>query len=201
MALKSAVLSLILSVIVVALKGGAYLLTGSVALFSDALESLINVVAAGAAITALWVASRPADDNHPYGHQKAEYFSAVLEGVLIIVASLTIMFSAVQALQHPRPLEALGLGLVVSSVATLLNWSYGRYLVRTGEHLRSPALVADGHHLLSDVVTSVGGNRRGGTGQAHGLACPGPHCGHRGGALRAVGGVQVGAGQPEQPAG
>ncbi|GGR11002.1 cation diffusion facilitator family transporter [Deinococcus ruber] len=156
MALRSAFLSVLLSVIVVALKGGAYLLTGSVALFSDALESVINVVAAGAALAALWVASRPADAEHPYGHQKAEYFSAMLEGALIVAASLTIMYSAAQALQHPKPLESLGLGVAVSSVATLLNWAYGQYLLRVGKRLQSPALMADGHHLLSDVVTSVG---------------------------------------------
>ncbi|GGJ68841.1 cation diffusion facilitator family transporter [Deinococcus aquiradiocola] len=156
MAVRSAYLSLLLSVIVVALKGGAYLLTGSVALFSDALESVINVVAAGAAIAALLVARRPPDENHPYGHQKAEYFSAVLEGALIIVAAIAIIWQSVQALQHPAELEALGIGLAVSSVATLLNWAYGQYLLRTGRALKSPALVADGHHLLSDVVTSIG---------------------------------------------
>jgi len=118
MAVRSAYLSLLLSVIVVVLKGGAYLLTGSVALFSDALESVINVVAAGAAIAALLVARRPPDENHPYGHQKAEYFSAVLEGALIIVAAIAIIWQSVQALQHPAELEALGIGLAVSSVAT-----------------------------------------------------------------------------------
>ncbi len=156
MAMRSAFLSIILSLIVVALKGGAYLLTGSVALFSDALESLINVVAAGAALAALRVASRPADAVHPYGHQKAEYFSAMLEGALIVAASLAIVYSAVQALLHPKPLEALGLGMVVSSVATLLNWGYGQYLLKIGKRLQSPALIADGKHLLSDVITSIG---------------------------------------------
>ncbi|WP_237725118.1 cation diffusion facilitator family transporter [Deinococcus alpinitundrae] len=154
--MRSAFLSIILSLIVVALKGGAYLLTGSVALFSDALESLINVVAAGAALAALRVASRPADAVHPYGHQKAEYFSAMLEGALIVAASLAIVYSAVQALLHPKPLEALGLGMVVSSVATLLNWGYGQYLLKIGKRLQSPALIADGKHLLSDVITSIG---------------------------------------------
>jgi len=155
-ALRSAILSLLLSVVVVALKGGAYFLTGSVALLSDALESVINVVAAMAAIAAIWVASRPPDANHPYGHQKAEYFSAVLEGALIVVAAISILYSATNALRDPKPLEGLGLGLIVSSVATLLNWGYGQYLLRTGRRLKSPSLVADGQHLLSDVVTSLG---------------------------------------------
>ena len=155
-AIRSAVFSLLIGVLVLALKGGAWLLTGSVALYSDALESVINVVAAGAAVTALWVASRPADDNHPYGHQKAEYFSAVLEGALIIFAALNILYSAGRELLRPQPLEALGLGLLVSGVATLLNLFYGLYLLRIGRRLRSPALTADGQHLLSDVVSSTG---------------------------------------------
>ncbi|WP_407543248.1 cation diffusion facilitator family transporter (plasmid) [Deinococcus radiomollis] len=156
MAIRSAFYSLLLGLLVLALKGGAYLLTGSVALYSDALESIINVVAAGAALTALWVAQRPADAKHPYGHQKAEYFSAVLEGSLIIVAAISILFSAYNDLRHPKPLEALGVGLLVSSAATLINLFYGLYLTRLGKQLRSPALAADGKHLLSDVVTSVG---------------------------------------------
>ncbi|WP_407572568.1 cation diffusion facilitator family transporter [Deinococcus altitudinis] len=156
MAIRSAFYSLLLGLVVLALKGGAYLLTHSVALYSDALESIINVVAAGAALTALWVAQRPADANHPYGHQKAEYFSAVLEGALIIVAAISILFSAYTDLRNPQPLEALGIGLVVSSAATLINLFYGMYLARLGKQLRSPALAADGKHLLSDVVTSVG---------------------------------------------
>ncbi|MGY2896287.1 cation diffusion facilitator family transporter [Deinococcus sp. UYEF24] len=156
MAIRSAFYSLLLGLLVLALKGGAYLLTGSVALYSDALESIINVVAAGAALTALWVAQRPADANHPYGHQKAEYFSAVLEGALIIVAAISILFSAYTDLRNPKPLESLGIGLLVSSAATFINLFYGMYLVRLGKQLRSPALAADGKHLLSDVVTSVG---------------------------------------------
>ncbi|GGO33003.1 cation diffusion facilitator family transporter [Deinococcus humi] len=148
--------SLLLGLLILALKAGAYLLTGSVALYSDALESIINVVAAGAALFALSIARKPADAGHPYGHAKAEYFSAVLEGVLIVLAAISIIYSAYQALQAPKPLEALGLGLLVSLGATLLNAGYGTYLIRAGRHLRSPALVADGQHLMTDVVTSGG---------------------------------------------
>lgn len=148
--------SLLLGLLILGLKGGAYVLTGSVALYSDALESIINVVAAGAALFALSVARRPADADHPYGHAKAEYFSAVLEGVLIVLAALSILYSAYRDLQAPKPLEALGLGLLVSLGATLLNAGYGLYLIRTGRQLRSPALVADGQHLMTDVVTSGG---------------------------------------------
>ncbi len=156
MAIRSAIFSLLLGLVVLALKGGAWLLTGSVALYSDALESVINVVAAGVAVTALWVARRPADDNHPYGHQKAEYFSAVLEGALIIFASINIIITAVRDLQRPAQLEGLGVGLLVSGAATLINLFYGLYLLRVGRRLRSPALTADGKHLMSDVVTSAG---------------------------------------------
>lgn len=156
MAIRSAFFSLLLGVVVLLLKGGAYLLTGSVALYSDALESIINVVAAAAALTALWVARRPADAEHPYGHHKAEYFSAVLEGALIVFAALNIIYTAAQELRAPKPLEALGLGLAVSGAATVINLLYGVYLIRTGKRLRSPALVADGEHLMSDVTTSVG---------------------------------------------
>lgn len=154
--IRTASYSLLLGLVVLAFKSVAYLLTGSVALYSDALESIINVVAAGAALIALRVAHRPADANHPYGHQKAEYFSAVFEGVLIILAAFSIMYAAYTDLRDPKPLEALGIGLLVSLVATVINLWYGIYLVRLGKKLRSPALSADGQHLLSDVVTSVG---------------------------------------------
>ena len=154
--LRLAQYSLLLGLLILALKAGAYRLTGSVALYSDALESIINVVASGAALLALSVARKPADADHPYGHAKAEYFSAVLEGVLIVLAAISIIYSAYQDLRAPKPLEALGLGLLVSSGATLLNAGYGMYLVRAGRRLRSPALMADGQHLMTDVVTSGG---------------------------------------------
>jgi len=156
MALRAAFYSFLLGLLVLGLKGGAYLLTGSVALYSDALESIINVVASGAAMAALWVAQQPADDGHPYGHGKAEYFSAVLEGVLIILAALSIISAAYTDLRQPKELGALGVGLLISSLATVFNLSYGLFMLRLGRKLRSPALLADGKHLMSDVVTSVG---------------------------------------------
>nr|WP_221276976.1 cation diffusion facilitator family transporter [Deinobacterium chartae] len=149
-------LSLCVGALVLALKFGAYRLTGSVALYSDALESIINVAAAAAALIALAVARRPADANHPYGHSKAEYFSAVLEGVLIVLASLSILREAVSAFREPRALEDLGLGLGLSVVASVINGLLAAYLARLGRSMRSPALQADAKHIWSDVVTSLG---------------------------------------------
>src|SRR3954471_5782707 len=111
--MRSAAYSLVLSFVVLALKGGAYLATGSVALYSDALESTINVVAAASALTALWIARKPADEDHPYGHQKAEYFSAVLEGVLIVLAAMAILYSAYHDFRDPKALHSLNQGLMI----------------------------------------------------------------------------------------
>lgn len=141
---------------VMALKYAAYLVTGSVAFYSDALESVVNLVTAMAALLAIHVSSQPADRKHPFGHHKAEYLSAVLEGVLIVVAALLIMREAYDALIRPRAIEEFGLGAVLSVLATVLNGGWSAFLIREGRKLRSPALVADGWHLLSDVVTSVG---------------------------------------------
>ena len=141
---------------VLALKFLAYRLTGSVALLSDALESIINVVASGAALLALWVAARPADANHPYGHTKAEYLSAVAEGVLIVLAAVGILRLAVPDLFAPHPVEAAWLGLGVNVLASLINGVWASVVIRAGRRSRSPALLADGQHLLTDVVTSVG---------------------------------------------
>lgn len=148
--------SIAVGLVVLALKFAAWKLTGSVALYSDALESIINVVTSIAAFVAIRVSALPADDNHPYGHSKAEYFSAVLEGVLIVVAALAILREAWTGFHQPRPLDAPLLGLVVSSLATALNLVWGQLLIRRGRRSRSPALVADGQHLMSDVLTSVG---------------------------------------------
>jgi cation diffusion facilitator family transporter len=141
---------------VLALKLVAWRLTGSVALYSDALESIVNVAAAGAAFLALRVSAQPADPNHPYGHHKAEYFSAVVEGVLIVVAALSIMREAWHSFFEPRALVAPWTGLAVNGVASLVNAVWGWHLIRDGRRLRSPALLADGRHLMADVVTSVG---------------------------------------------
>ncbi len=148
--------SILVGVLVLGLKLVAWWITGSVALFSDALESIINVAAAVAALVALQVSRQPADPDHPYGHHKAEYFSAVVEGVLIVVAAFTILSEAWQALAEPLPLDTPVEGLALNGVATLLNAGWAAVLIRYGRRWRSPALVADGRHLVSDVVTSVG---------------------------------------------
>lgn len=148
--------SVAVSLAVLGIKGLAYLLTGSVALLSDALESIINVATAVAALIALHVSQQPADARHPYGHSKAEYLSAVAEGVLIVVAALAILWEAAKAFQNPAPLDQPVLGLAVSTLATVLNFGWSILLQRQGRLSRSPALVADGKHLQTDVVTSLG---------------------------------------------
>lgn len=153
---RAALLSLIVGALVFALKYLAYHFTGSVALYSDALESIVNIVAAAAALIALRVAALPADPNHPYGHTKAEYFSAVLEGVLILFAAVTIFQEAYKGFLNPRELKDLNLGAIISLVASGLNGILGTYLIRIGRAVRSPALTADGKHVMTDVVTSVG---------------------------------------------
>ncbi|WP_285892295.1 cation diffusion facilitator family transporter [Deinococcus taeanensis] len=152
--------SILVALVVLGLKFLAYLLTGSVALYSDALESIINVAAAVAAFVALRVAARPADANHPYGHTKAEYFSAVAEGVLIVLAAAAIVREALPVLLNPQLLQGrsgTGLsGLAVNLGASALNAVWATILTRQGRLLRSPALLADGRHVMSDVVTSIG---------------------------------------------
>jgi cation diffusion facilitator family transporter len=153
---KLAIGSLLIGCAVLGLKALAWWLTGSVALLSDALESTVNLATAFAALVAIQVAARPADQNHPYGHHKAEYFSAVLEGVMIIVAAMFILREAYDGLMAPRALDAPVTGLVINGVATAVNGVWAFVLVRQGQRLKSPALVADGKHLWTDVVTSVG---------------------------------------------
>jgi len=149
-------LSIAAALLTIGLKSGAYLLTGSVGLLSDAAESLVNLVAAVVALVALHVAARPADDNHNFGHGKAEYFSAGIEGLMIFVAAGFILVSAVQRFLHPIALESVGLGLAISLVATAVNGAVGLLLLRAGTLHRSVTLTADGKHLLTDVWTSVG---------------------------------------------
>ena len=144
------------ALLVLALKIGAWWVTGSVALLADGLESVVNVAAAVAALIAIRLSQIPPDANHPYGHAKAEYFSAVLEGALIVVAALLILNEAWGAWQHPRALEQAPLGLVVSAVATGTNAAWASLLFRRGRLSRSPALMADARHLMADVVTSGG---------------------------------------------
>ncbi len=145
-----------LSLAVLGLKLLAWWLTGSVALLSDGLESTVNVIAAVIAYLMIGYASKPADAGHPFGHHKAEYFSAVIEGVLIVVAALLIVWEAVPAMFSPVLLEAPALGLAINFIAGVINAIWAYVLIRAGARHRSPALSADGHHILSDVVTSAG---------------------------------------------
>ncbi|MBZ7922726.1 cation diffusion facilitator family transporter [Ensifer adhaerens] len=145
-----------LSLAVLGLKLLAWWLTGSVALLSDGLESTVNVIAAVIAYLMIGYASKPADAGHPFGHHKAEYFSAVIEGVLIVVAALLIVWEAVPAMFSPVLLEAPALGLAINFIAGVINAIWAYVLIRAGARYRSPALSADGHHILSDVVTSAG---------------------------------------------
>lgn len=138
------------------LKAAAYFFTGSVGLLSDAAESIVNLVGAGVALAMLTIASRPADEEHAYGHSKAEYFSSGIEGTLILIAAGSIAVAAVQRLIHPRPLEQVGLGLLVSGAASLLNLAVGQLMIRVGKRRYSITLEANGKHLMTDVWTSVG---------------------------------------------
>ncbi len=149
-------LSIATALVTIVLKSGAYLVTGSVGLLSDAAESLVNLAAAIVALVALRVAVRPADDGHHYGHGKAEYFSAGVEGLMIFIAAGVILVSSVQRFLHPVALEHLGFGLGVSAVASVANGVVGVLLIRAGRRHRSVTLTADGKHLLTDVWTSVG---------------------------------------------
>jgi cation diffusion facilitator family transporter len=149
-------LSIAAALVTIALKSSAYLLTGSVGLLSDAAESLVNLIAAVVALIALRVAARPADHNHHYGHGKAEYFSAGIEGLMIFVAAAVIMVSAVNRFLHPSAIESVGIGLAISTVASVVNGVVGMLLLRAGRTHRSVTLTADGKHLLTDVWTSVG---------------------------------------------
>ena len=153
---KLAIGSIFVGAVVLALKYAAYSMTGSIALYSDALESIINVVTAVAAFMAVRMSAAPPDANHPYGHHKVEYFSAVLEGVLIIVAALMILREASIGFLAPKVLDAPAAGLAVNAAAAVINAFWSWILIREGHRLRSPALAADGRHLLTDVVTSFG---------------------------------------------
>jgi cation diffusion facilitator family transporter len=149
-------LSIAAAVATITLKTIAWLLTGSVGLLSDAAESVVNLVAAVVALAVLHWAAMPADEQHAYGHAKAEYFSAGIEGALILLAAATIAVTSVDRLLHPQALNDVGIGLAVSVVATLINLGVGRALVRAGREHRSITVEADGKHLLTDVWTSVG---------------------------------------------
>jgi len=149
-------LSIATAIATVAIKGVAAWITNSVGLWSDAMESTVNLVAAIVALWAIRLSAKPADDNHDFGHGKAEYMSAAVEGTLIFIAAAAIIYSAILRLLNPVAPEQLGLGLVLSTVASALNLGTGLLLVRAGRKHRSITLEADGKHLLTDVWTSVG---------------------------------------------
>jgi cation diffusion facilitator family transporter len=149
-------MSILIGMVVLGLKGTAWWITGSAALYSDALETVVNVLAAAVSLGAVAFASMPADANHPYGHDKAEFFAAVIEGALIIAAALEILQHAWTSFLDPHPLGAPLRGLALNAGATVLNALWAAVLFRTGRQARSPALRGDAVHLLTDVVTSIG---------------------------------------------
>jgi cation diffusion facilitator family transporter len=149
-------LSIAAALATIGLKSGAYLLTGSVGLLSDALESLVNLAGAILALVVLSIAAQPPDEEHAYGHSKAEYFSSGVEGALIMLAAVSIAVASVQRFLNPRPLEAIGLGLGVSVIASLINLGVALILGRAAKKHSSPTLEANSQHLLTDVWTSVG---------------------------------------------
>jgi cation diffusion facilitator family transporter len=149
-------LSIAAAILTIALKTGAYYLTGSVGLLSDALESLVNLAAAIMILMMLNVAAKPADEDYHYGYDKAEYFSSGVEGALIIIASGLIAFTAVKRLIHPQPLQSLEIGLVISIIASLVNYGVARILGKAGKRYNSITLEADAQHLMTDVWTSAG---------------------------------------------
>jgi cation diffusion facilitator family transporter len=149
-------LSVAAALVTMALKGLAWWLTGSVGLLSDALESTVNLAGALMAVSMLALAARPADDDHAYGHGKAEYFASGLEGALILIAAVSIAYAAIQRLLHPVPLQQIGLGLVLAVVAALVNLGVALVLLRAGKRHESITLRANAHHLLTDVWTTAG---------------------------------------------
>ncbi len=149
-------LSIAAAVATISLKAGAYLYTGSVGLLSDALESIINLIAAVFALWMLTVASRPPDEGHNFGHTKAEYFSGALEGSLIGMAAISIAWAAIERILTPRPIENINLGIAISAFASVINLVVGQILIRRGREHRSITLQADGRHLMTDVYTSIG---------------------------------------------
>ncbi len=149
-------LSIAAAIATILLKGTAWWLTGSVGLLSDAIESFVNLAGALMALAMLTVAAMPADGQHAHGHSKAEYFSSAFEGFLILLAALSIGYTAVERLLSPQPLEAIGIGLAVSVVASIINLLTARTLMEVGRKHHSITLEADAHHLMTDVWTSVG---------------------------------------------
>ena len=153
---KAAVISLIIGLSMFVFKITAYLITGSAAIFSDAAESIVHVLATGMALFSIFLSSRPADNSHPYGHGNIEYFSAGIEGLLIIIAAVVIIYEGVNSIIAGPELKQLGIGAVVITLASIVNLLLGNYLIRTGKKTNSITLVADGKHVLTDSITSFG---------------------------------------------
>lgn len=153
---RYALISIAAAITTILLKGAAWWLTGSVGLLSDAIESFVNLAGALMALWMLSIALLPADAEHPHGHDKAEYFSSAFEGFLIVVAAVSIGYTAIDRLMHPLPLEAVGVGLLVSVLASVVNFVVARVLLRAGTEHKSITLEADAHHLMTDVWTSIG---------------------------------------------
>ena len=148
--------SIIASLLTISLKSTAYYVTGSVGFLSDAMESFINLAAGIVAFAMLSVAARPPDKEHPFGHDKAEYFSSLIEGILIVLAAIGISYAAVNRIYHPQPLNELNIGMLLSVLATLINFITARILLYYGRKHNSITLEADSHHLMTDVWTTVG---------------------------------------------
>ena len=153
---KFVYLSIVAAVVTISLKFSAYFYTGSMGLLSDAMESCVNLLAAVIALVMIHIAEKPADENHEYGHTKAEYFSSAIEGALIMTAAVSILWTAIPKLFAPKPIENVGIGLIISLGATLVNLVVGLYLIKNGKEKKSLLLEADGKHLMTDVYTSVG---------------------------------------------
>ena len=149
-------LSLLAAFITIGLKTSAYLVTGSVGLLSDAMESLVNLAVAVMALVVLTIAAQPPDEEHTYGHTKAEYFSSGVEGALILLAAASISFAAIDRLLHPRGLESIGIGLAISVFASAINFGTAYIILRAGRRYSSPTLEANAQHLFTDVWTSIG---------------------------------------------
>lgn len=153
---KYAWLSILAAISTIALKSSAYFITGSVGLLSDAAESLVNLLGAGIALAMLTIAARPPDEEHLFGHDKAEYFACGAEGALIVIAAVSIVIMAIKRFINPFPIQQLGIGLIISAVASLINFVVSRILLRAGKKNHSVTLEADAHHLMTDVWTSIG---------------------------------------------
>lgn len=153
---KFAWLSIFTAIVTISLKSLAYFLTGSIGLLSDAIESLVNLAAAIIALMMLRIAEQPPDEEHGYGHSKAEYFASITEGLFIFIAAIAITLSAVDRIIHPKIIEQAFLGLGISAIASVINYVVSQKLLKVGKKYRSITLEADGNHLMTDVITSIG---------------------------------------------